>query len=90
MSERSSYHEEVADLMASSRTVGAHVDRATILAALRAKYPDEQQLRDMVQRLWAEAERTFASGTHHALLVPPRPGEATWELLVPGVGGAEQ
>lgn len=81
------YFDEVADLMAGSRTVGPYVDRATILAALRAKFTTEDALREFMKLQFEAARAQVADGA--ALLVPPKPGETEWELLVADTNAKE-
>lgn len=75
------YFDEVADLVANSRTVGPYVDRATLLANLRSTFPTEQALREYMDQLWRAAHTMMSNPNTVGLLVPPKPGETTWELL---------
>lgn len=77
----SDYFNEVAEMLASSRTVGPYADRATILSTLRARFASEEALRAFMAEQWARAQRVLSDPNTVGLLVPPKPGETQWELL---------
>lgn len=56
-----SYFDEVADMMANSRSVGPYNDRATIMAALRRRFASEGELREFVTRYFAMANALIAA-----------------------------
>lgn len=51
------YFDEVADKMAASLSVGQFHTRQTIIAALRARFKTEMELREYFSFLMAEAEK---------------------------------
>jgi predicted enzyme related to lactoylglutathione lyase len=64
----SDYFDETADMMAASWTVGRHVSREEIIAALRAKFKTEDELRAAMTVIKADVAQTIekieAEGGH--------------------------
>lgn len=79
----SDYFDEVADMLAASRTVGPYTTREVIIDSLRRKFATEDALRSFVQETMGIVREEFKN-PDAALLVPPLPGETEWELLTRG------